>query len=538
MCNSAIVHRDALREVLLFTQEVASKLTQAIDANGKMAEQVDASRDKVTLIINQAFEQLHQTIEERKKTLLSEMEAISLSKTTALTLQKEQVMKMQDEIGRYTEMISHILQTHTDQEMVALGDLLPTELNATLKTVETISLDPNVYSNVYVSLYTDSLIKELSIVGHITDLPLSLSQSRWSVAKVKDNYIVKVETMTSNGERYPYGGLQVKAELRPKSHDGAVVPGKVKDYRDGTYTINLTPQAAGPHQLLITMDGQHVLKSPFHLHVRKNYCSLCNPDQVIHCSLGPTAISIHDSGNIYVTCFKDGNIRVFDQAGKQKRIIGSGGKDYGQFTGPHDIFIKGDIMYIADAGNHRIQKLTTRGQLLQTFGQHGSGKESFKYPTSVIVDQRDRLIVTDQHNHRVVVLDEKGTTGRHLLTINSGAYDSPAFLQHPHSLALDPAGNIHITAYSSNTIKVFTLEGTYVRSYGNVKGPTGIVIDEEGYSLVNERNGDCLSIFDPRGSKIHTIGNLNKPRGVFLDANSGCLYVANFGANTVLKYSL
>ncbi|KAL5497312.1 hypothetical protein EMCRGX_G013769 [Ephydatia muelleri] len=460
-------------------------------------EHVDASRDKVTLIINQAFEQLHQTIEERKKTLLSEMEAISLSKTTALTLQKEQVMKMQDEIGRYTEMISHILLTHTDQEMIALGDLLPTELNATLKKVENISLDPNVYSNIYVSLYTDSLIKELSIVGHITDLPLSLSQSRWSVAKVKDNYIVKVETMTAMGERYPYGGLQVKAKLRSKSHDGAVVPGEVEDYRDGTYTINLTPRAAGPHQLLITMDGQHVLKSPFHLHVRKNYRSLCNPDQVIHCSLGPTAIAIHDSGNIYVTCFKDDNIRVFDQAGKQKRIIGSGGKDY---------------------GNHLIQKLTTRGQLLQTFGQHGSGKEQFKYPTSVTVDQRDRLM--------------------HLLTINNGAYDSPAFLQHPLSLALDPAGNIHITAYSSSTIKVFTLEGTYVRSYGDVKGPTGIVIDEEGYSLVNERNGDCLSIFDPRGNKIHTIGNLNKPRGVFLDANSGCLYVANFGANTVLKYSL
>ncbi|KAL5515232.1 hypothetical protein EMCRGX_G000370 [Ephydatia muelleri] len=63
--------------------------------------------------------------------------------------------------------------------------------------------------------------------------------------------------MTSKGERYPYGGLQVKAELRPKSHDGAVVPGEVEDHGDGTYTITLTPQTAGPHQLLIPMDGQH-----------------------------------------------------------------------------------------------------------------------------------------------------------------------------------------------------------------------------------------------------------------------------------------
>ena len=42
--------------------------------------------------------------------------------------------------------------------------------------------------------------------------------------------------------------MQVKAELRPKSHDGAVVPGKVEDHGDGTYTITLTPQDAGPHR--------------------------------------------------------------------------------------------------------------------------------------------------------------------------------------------------------------------------------------------------------------------------------------------------
>ena len=75
--------------------------------------------------------------------------------------------------------------------------------------------------------------------------------------------------MTSKGERYPYGGLQVKAELRPKSHDGAVVPGEVEDHGNGTYTITLAPQTAGPHQLLITMDGQHIQKSPCDLDMRQ-----------------------------------------------------------------------------------------------------------------------------------------------------------------------------------------------------------------------------------------------------------------------------
>ena len=316
--------------------------------------------------------------------------------------------------------------------------------------------------------------------------------------------------------------MQVRAELRPKSQDGAVIPGEVEDHGDGTYTITLTPQTAGPHQLLITMDGRHVQKSPCDLHVRREYSTLCNPDQVINCSGGPSGIAIHDSGDIYVSCVGDNRIHVFDQAGQQRRTIGSYGSGDGQFRGPRGLFIKGGVMYVADSNNNRIQKLTTGGQFLQKFVPYNS-------PKSVIVDQRDRLIVTD---HQVVILDQGGTL---LLTIDGNVSGSHGF-QHPCGLALDPQGNIHVAAHGSNCIKVFTPEGTYVRSYGDVKGPFGIVIDKEGYSLVNECNGNCLSIFDPQGNKVHTVGDLNRPSGVMLDPKSGSVYVANVGAGTVFKY--
>ena len=221
---------------------------------------------------------------------------------------------------------------------------------------------------------------------------------------------------------------------------------------------------------------------------------------------------------------------MFDQGGHKKRTICSGGSGDGQFNTPHGISIKGDVMYVADYGNHRIQKLTTGGQFLQKFGQHESGQG----PTSVIVDQRDRMIVADWGSNRVVILDQNGIC---LLTINGNVSGRQGF-KNPYGLALDPQGNIHVAACGSNTIKVFTPKGTYVRSYGDVKGPSGIAIDEKGYSLVCEYSGNCLSIFDPQRNKIHTVGNLNGPRGVALDPISGSLYVANNGAKTVLKYSV
>ncbi|KAL5496486.1 hypothetical protein EMCRGX_G012783 [Ephydatia muelleri] len=382
---------------------------------------------------------------------------------------------MVGDIGHYTDMASHILQTHTDHEIVALGGLIPTELQATLERVQTISLTPNQHSNITVSVQTDDLIPELSKFGNLSEFNLSPSSSTWtstSVAKVGTRYDVKIQSKSSKGEEYPHGGVEVKGEMRFKTHNGAVVYGEVEDHRDGTYTITLTPQTAGPHQLLITMDGQ------------------------------------------------------------LKNTIGSRGRGDGQFSFPSGISIKGDVLYVADSGNHRVQKLTSSGKFLHKFGQQASGQGQFNRPWSVIIDSNNKLIVSDYRNHTIQIFNDNGGW---LLTIDGHGSGNHSF-QYPCGLALDPLGNIHVATWGSNTIKVFTKEGVYVRMNGDPNHPNGIAIDDEGYSLVSECWGHCLFIYDPEGNKIHTVGNLKYPRGTALDPRDGSVFIANYGAGTVLKY--
>ena len=519
--------RDEMRGTLQCAQDVVSTLAGAIDANKKMMQQVETSKQEAELAIIQIFKQLMETLEERKKVLLMELETIALSKTTSLTLQKEQFEKIQHDISHYTEVTSHILQTHTDHEVVALGGLVPTELKATLKKVENMSLTPNPHSYLSATLQLGSLAKVLSEFGGVVDLSPSPSECTCtfkSVPGVNRKYHVKVETKTSKGERYPCGGLQVKAELRPKSHDGAVVLGEVEDHGDGTYTITLTPQTTGPHQLLITMDGHLVQRSPYDLNVKSDYTSLCDVQQVINVTF-PLCVAIHENGDIYVGS-GDHHIYVFDQGGHLKNTIGSEGSG----DGPCSISIIGEVMYIADCYNHRIQKLTTGGKFLHKFGKKGSGQRQLRCPRGVVVDSKNRIIVSDMDNNRVQVFSQDGDW---LFAID-GTGNIP--FKGPWGLSLDPQGNIHVAAYGSNTIKVFSPEGTYVRSYGDVKGPSGVAVDEEGYSYVSEGDGGCYSIFDPKGQKIDTVGNLNKSWGVALDPQRGSLYVANYSNRNVLKY--
>ena len=224
---------------------------------------------------------------------------------------------------------------------------------------------------------------------------------------------------------------------------------------------------------------------------------------------------------------------MFDQTGQLKNTIGRSGNDDGQFSSPRGISIKGEVLYVADSNNHRVQKLTSSGKFLHKFGQKGLGQGEFNWPWAVIIDFNNNLIVSDCENNRIQIFNENGSW---LLTIDGKC--SGNHIMFPCGLALDPVGNIHIAMDGSNTIKVFTNEGVYVRMYGGPIGPRGMAIDSEGYSLVSEYSGHCLSIYDPEGNKIHTVGNLKKPYGTALDPRDGSVYVTNYGANTIMKYSV
>ena len=528
----AEAHRDEMKDTLEDAKKVTSTLAHATDKAIIMIHRVENSKEQTRLDVEDAFSKLIKTLEERKVALLSELDAVSLSKVKSLTLQKDEFVSYQHDILRYTDFTSHILQTHVDHEIVAFGGLVSNELKATLQKAASVPLIPKEQSYLRFSAQLDGFMKELFRLGEIVDMNPSPQVSTCTftpVARVNLKHYSKVETKTSKRELYPRGDLQVFAELRSKSSDGPIVPGEVEDHGDGTYTITLTPKITGPHQLIVTMDGKHVQNSPYNIQVRGDYTSLCNPKQVIGIAQ-PYCVAVHDKGDIYVGC-NDECIHVFDKSGTLKNTIGVSVKGENMFDGPVGVFVKGDILYVADVGNHCIKMLTTGGKFLHSIGEQGSSHGQLNAPSDVVVDSKDRVIVADRDNSRVQVFSQEGHC---IFTIDGNGSGDHAY-KYPCSLVLDSQENIHVAAYGSNTIKVFTPEGVYLRMYGYVDGPRGIAIGQDGYSLVCDK---CLSIFDPQGHKIHTIEDLQQPSGITVDPKSGSIYIVFFNSNNVSRYAL
>ena len=266
-------------------------------------------------------------------------------------------------------------------------------------------------------------------------------------------------------------------------------------------------------------------------HQPRDYKSINKPIMTISGLNIPYYVAVHDSGDIFVANCGDHCVCVFDKNGRKKATVGSYGSGPGQLRSPTGIAISGDVMFVAENGGNRIQKLTVTGEFLMKFGTQGSGKGQLNHPWGMCLSSNGNVYVTDFSNCRVQVFNPDGTFSYIIKGEGEGTLK-----QNPQAVAFDPSGNLHIADRTSKCVKVFTANGNYIRQYGSgqLRGPTGIAVDQDGYCLVGDWDGRSLNIFDSHGTLVHSVPNFSA-WGVTLD-KEGFVYAADYGSNCVNKY--
>lgn len=163
----------------------------------------------------------------------------------------------------------------------------------------------------------------------------------------------------------------------------------------------------------------------------------------------PAGITVDSAGNLYIADSGSHRIRKVDSSGIIRTIAGTGIAGFAGDDGngteamlntPLDVKLdsKGNI-YIADAGNHRVRRIDSRGIITTVAGtgEAALGEEliaadssALNFPSAVAVDSKDDVYVADWQNYRIRKL-VLGTTPE---ILPGGVMDASAMIRFPESL--------------------------------------------------------------------------------------------------------
>lgn len=266
----------------------------------------------------------------------------------------------------------------------------------------------------------------------------------------------------------------------------------------------------------------------------------------------PKDMAIDSSGNIYVVDGGAHRILKYDSAGNLLAQVGQQGSGDGEFQDPWGIAIdRAGNVYVADTWNHRIQKFAPDLSFITKWGTFASAESSgaavsgLYGPRDVAIGPDNYVYVVDTGNKTIRLFTSEGTP---LKSFGSAGGGQGQFME-PVGIAFSPAGDIFVADTWNKRIQVFRLDHNFARDIA-VSGWQGQGLDNKPYLMVSQA-GDIL-VTDPSlgrvtkytkdGAVSAVIGGFDGNRGFktpigIAPGPSGSIYISDAAANTVVRFT-
>ena len=302
----------------------------------------------------------------------------------------------------------------------------------------------------------------------------------------------------------------------------------------------------------------------------------------------PGSVRVDNAGNLYVADSGNNTIRkvtlngVVTTVAGQAGVAGSadGAAASATFNGPAGVAPDGQgNVYIADASNYTIRKLSASGQVSTVAGQAGSQARTdgtgsaarFYDPENLAIDSSGNLYVADGAGYTVRKVTPAGVvttlagSGRQGKADGTGTAASFGLLA---GITVDAAGTVYVSDNTYNTVRkitpagvVTTLAGTPNTAGGSSDGtgsaasfdsPAGLSVDASGNLFVADYLNDTIREVTPAGVVTTVAGSagvientdglpaaarFNTPADVSVDS-AGVIYVADSSNCTIRRIVL
>jgi len=205
-------------------------------------------------------------------------------------------------------------------------------------------------------------------------------------------------------------------------------------------------------------------------------------------NFGPcSCVAVNAKGQILVFNRSAHSLMKFDQRGNYIRSMAEG-----LFTNPHGLRVDAeDNIWATDTGSHIVVKMDPKGRILMVLGIKGNTAEwhpaghlrCFNEPNDVAFGPKGEIYVSQGHGKgesRIHKFDAEGN----FLTTWGGEGAAPGQFKQPHSIIIDPKGNLHVADRSNQRIQVFDAEGAFLRESKQPGTPCGLALMRSGKHIM------------------------------------------------------
>ncbi|MEO7650916.1 MAG: hypothetical protein ABIZ80_10655, partial [Bryobacteraceae bacterium] len=246
---------------------------------------------------------------------------------------------------------------------------------------------------------------------------------------------------------------------------------------------------------------------------------------------GPSGLAVDTAGVVLFTEYLGHRVRKFSPGSVLIPVAGTGRPGFDgdgglatasalRFPSQVAVDAAGNV-FVADAGNSRIRKITPGGALFSVagsgvVGSTGDGslatQAQLNNPRAIAVDTAGVLYIADTGNNRIRKVDTNGV-------ITTVVGDS-AGLNAPRGLALDIAGNLYIADSGNHRIRLRTTAGAVSVIAGSGKagfngdGGTALAADFDTPVAVAVDRGGNLYVADQNNHRIRKLVPASAPAGV------------------------
>ncbi|MFS3127739.1 NHL repeat-containing protein [Nocardioides sp. Bht2] len=284
----------------------------------------------------------------------------------------------------------------------------------------------------------------------------------------------------------------------------------------------------------------------------KKVCVRYKPSYLTQSVTSPAGMAVDQrDGSYYIA--ERYRVRKFSASGKLLYTIGgtAAGTNNQSFNAAGDVEIdKHGNVYVTDFFNYRVQKFSSKGTYLRSFGTPGVQSGGVVDPNSTNwqthffhvqdVEVRDDGLVYVQDNYNVKIYNPNGTYRSY---IDLHYLSSPEEDDTVAQLQLDEAGNLY-AAYSNN--QVITRFNTSFKRNAVIRlqrstdaNTDGLALTRQGTLMVSRdlESGPVVQEYTRDGKRLRNLPVLDVFPGSLVRGRGDLFYLVSFFSNAVVKYS-